>query len=128
MMRTSLAGLCLTSARIICGGKGHELECVAGNIAKVANGEEPISEFLRFYCFCADEPITDELLVKCGFVLEEDGFKNLTQKGRCLEVDERGSWCYSDNLCDTAKIKAPKTLAELWILCEALGFKIKVPQ
>lgn len=128
-MRQSLEGLARKAARQIgrCVAQAA-LEELETNVKSVVAGEEPISEFLRFYCFCSGAKITDELLVKCGFKLEDDGFKNLTQNGRCLEVDERGSWCYSDNLCDTAKIKTPKSIADLWILCEALGFKIKVPQ
>lgn len=121
------------------------------NVDSVKSGTEPMSEFARFYCFVPDKPITGELLEQIGFKPLEHG-----QNNHCWELDidrdeqrlsiwlddEEGG---SDHSCHLhgnngfgdvdenekfdehcLRLPTPKNFAELWILCEALGAKIKV--
>ncbi len=107
------------------------LEELQKNVRSVIDGEEPMSEFARFYSFVPNVELSSKLLLEVGFEYKEESdchvlYDAETDYYLCKHCDDGVlDWTYVDSEGDAVMIKTPKNFAELWILCEALGFTIK---
>lgn len=160
-MRDNLEGICKNSANdltklhgLVQKGRkelerhfdGHELDDalmfallhaqvlteLRDNIQKVKSGEEPMSEFARFYCFVDDKHLTPELLLKVGFHTADGGsivVENADDGELGFDPESNKWFVIEDQVAGTTdvvliNIKSPKNLAELMILAQALGFEL----